>query len=125
MRRLPAGLIPVAVVGLVWALVAYWPHVRSEFFVILGNRDESGGWYGAWSGFLGGLQVFEWIVLGAFIYWHHTCHDHAWCLRWGKYPAAGGTFRLCRHHHPDLQGSRPHREMIHRMHTEWKHGAGA
>lgn len=102
------------------ACVLWWPHVRDEWFVITGNRDEAGGWYGWWSGQAGGLQVIEWAALGALVYWHHTCHDSPWCLRLGKYPAAAGVFRLCRHHHPDLQGARPHRELIHRMHAEHK-----
>lgn len=119
MRRL-GPFLPIVVLVLLWLAVAYWRHVRNEFFVILGNRNETGGWYGWWSGNAGGLQLLQWAALGAFLWWHHTCHDSPWCLRWGKYPAAGGVFKLCRHHHPDLQGARPHRELIHRMHREWK-----
>ena len=119
MRRYgPPAAVTAAAAAVI--LVAFWPHVRSEFFVILGNRDETGGWYGWWSGNAGGLQLFQWIAIAMFLYWHHTCHGDPWCLRWGKYPAAGGVFRLCRHHHPDLAGTRPRREMIHRMHAEWK-----
>lgn len=118
MRRywLPAVAV---VAGLVLAVV-FWRHVRNEFFVVLGNRNESGGWYGWWSGNAGGLQLLQWGALAAFLYWHHTCHDNPWCLRWGKYEAAGGMFKLCRHHHPDLKGTRPHRQMIHEMHRDWK-----
>lgn len=112
---------PLAVLAaLVYACAVWWPHVRDEFFVIAGNRDEAGGWYGWWSGNAGGLQIFEWAAIGCLVYWHHTCHDSPRCLRLGKYPAAGGLFRLCRHHHPDLQGERPRRELIHRMHREHK-----
>jgi hypothetical protein len=100
------------------ALVTWWPQVRNELFVIVGNRDEPGGWYGFWSGFAGGVRVFEWVVIGGLLYWHHTCHASPWCLRWGKYPAAGGVFRLCHAHHPDLQGGRPRLELIHRLHRE-------
>ena len=120
MRRFPAGFIPVIVLAVAGVSVANWPRIRNEFFVILGNRDEGGGWYGWWSGNAGGLQLFQWAAIAAVLYWHHTCHDSPWCLRWGKYPAAGGVFRMCRHHHPDLRGTRPHREMIHRMHADWK-----
>jgi hypothetical protein len=115
-RWLP--LIPLA--GLACACAAWWPHVRDEFFVILGNRDEAGGWYGSWSGVMGGLQVFQWAVIGGLLYWNHSCHDSPWCLRWGRYPAAGGLFRLCRRHHPDLQGGRPRRDLIHQMHRDHK-----
>lgn len=119
MKRL-IPFAPIAVLAVTGVTVANWPHVRSEFFVILGNRNETGGWYGWWSGNAGGLQLFQWAAIAMFLYWHRTCHGSPWCLRWGKYPAAGGTFRLCRHHHPDLQGTRPHRELIHRMHAEWR-----
>lgn len=120
--RFLAAVLAVAVlaVAVLAAAVWYWPHVRDEFFVVLGNRDETGGWYGWWSGNAGGLQIFEWAVLGGLIYWHHTCHDHPMCLRPGKYEAAGGLFKVCRHHHPDLAGRRPHRDLIHRMHREWQ-----
>jgi hypothetical protein len=116
MRRwLP--LVPFAATG--WAAARWWPQVRNEFFVILGNRNESGGWYGFNSGAAGAFYMS--VVPAALIFYcQHTCHDSWRCLRWGKYPAAGGLFRLCRHHHPDLQGQRPHRELIHRMHAEHK-----
>jgi hypothetical protein len=58
-------------------------------------------------------------------WYHHTCHDSPWCLRHGRYPAAGGLFRLCRHHHPDLMGQRPHRELIHRLDREHKARLGS
>jgi hypothetical protein len=115
--RGPAIAAAVLVVAAVTAW-AWWPQVRNEFFVITGNRDEAGGYYGFWSGFAGGVRVFEWPVILGVLYWHHTCHDSPRCLRWGKYPAAGGLFKLCRCHHPDLQGQRPHRELIRRLHHE-------
>lgn len=75
------------------------------------------GWYNFWSGIAGSFLIgaVAWF-LGWYI--HHTCHDSRRCLRLGRYPAAGGLFRLCRHHHPDLRGQRPHRELIARLHRE-------
>jgi hypothetical protein len=74
-------------------------------------------WYDLWSGFAASYPYL--LIPGAVLwYLHHTCHDHLLCVRWGKYPAAGGLFRLCRHHHPDLAGQRPHRELIARLHRE-------
>lgn len=115
----------LALVLLALACVTWWPHIRNEFFVIAGNRNEAGGWYGYWSGQAGGLRVFEWPVIIGLLYWHHTCHESPWCLRWGKYPAAGGLFKLCAFHHPDLQGARPHHDLIRRLHREHKATAGA
>jgi hypothetical protein len=95
----------------------YWPQARNEFFVLLGSRNETGGWYGFHSG-AGGALYMQLLPVAILFYCHHTCHDSWKCLRWGKYEAAGGMFRLCRHHHPDLDGERPRRDLIHRMHRE-------
>lgn len=108
------ALTAVAVAAWIW-----WPHLRNEFFVLLGSRDEAGGWYGFNSGAGGAFYMS--VVPASLVFWYqHTCHDSPRCLRWGKYPAAGGIFRLCRRHHPDLQGQRPHRELIRRLHDEHK-----
>jgi hypothetical protein len=115
-----ARALPIALAApLLGALVTWWPRVRNEFFVLLGSRNESGGWYGFNSGAAGAFYMSALPALGL-LWYHHTCHDSPWCLRWGKYPAAGGLFRLCRHHHPDLQGKRPRRELIHRLHAAHK-----
>jgi hypothetical protein len=78
----------------------------------------TGPWYGFWSGFGGSVPDIAIITGASAWYLNHTCHDHPTCLRWGKYPAAGGLFKLCRHHHPDMKGNKPDREMIHRLHRE-------
>jgi hypothetical protein len=108
---------------LIGACVTWWPQIRNEFFVLLGSRNEAGGWYGFNSG-AGGAFYMSVIPAALIFYYQHTCHASPWCLRWGKYEAAGGLFRLCRHHHPDLQGQRPHRDLIHRLHTEHKARTG-
>jgi hypothetical protein len=110
------GLLLI-VAGIAAAVIWHeWLH--HWVFVILGSRNEAGAWYGFWSGFGGSVPDIS-IIAGALVwYLNHTCHDHPGCLRWGKYPAAGGLFRLCHVHHPDLQGKRPHRELIHRLHRE-------
>ena len=79
------------------------------------------GWYNFWSGVGGSFLIASvtWLFAGFPLwYYHHSCHDHPACLRWGKYAAAGGTFKLCWKHHPDM-GVKPHRELIHRLHREW------
>lgn len=121
MKRWVRWVLLVPLGASIWAVATWWPHVRNEFFVVSGSRDEAGGWYGFHSG-IGGAAYIGVLPAIALVYYHHTCHDSPWCLRWGRYPAAGGLFRLCRRHHPDLRGSRPHRELIHRMHAEHKQG---
>src|SRR5690348_10908503 len=78
-------------------------------------------WYNFWSGWAGSFAVGL-IAYFTLFYWHHTCHAAWYCFRWGKFPAAGGTFMLCHKHHPDLVGKRPYLELIHRLHREHTHG---
>lgn len=107
-------------IAAVWAIVYGWPAIRNETFVLLGSRYEAGAWYGVWSGFFGAIQPT--LAGTAILLWyHHTCHAGPWCLRWGKYEAAGGVFRLCRHHHPDLKDHEgPRHDLIAKLHAEWK-----
>lgn len=90
--RLSAVLTAVAVVVL---LAWYWPHVRDEFFVLLGSRDESGGWYGFNSGVAGATYIGI-IPAGLLLYWHHTCHVSN-CLRPGRHRVDGSPW--CNRHH--------------------------
>jgi hypothetical protein len=87
------------------------------YFALTGAAYEPGKAYGFWSGF-GGTVLFSAVIMSPVWWWHHTCHDSARCLRLGRYPAAGGVFRLCARHHPDFGGEKPRRELIHRMHRE-------
>jgi hypothetical protein len=79
------------------------------------------GWYNFWSGIAGSFLVGA-VVFGVTFWWRGTCHSSWRCLRHGRYAAAGGMYKLCHRHHPDLRGVKPHRELIHRLHAEWKHG---
>ncbi len=123
MKRILGPLAILAAGVIACLLLEYWPHVRDEFFVLLGSRDETGGWYGFNSGTAGAFYMSV-IPAGLLLYWHSTCHDSPWCLRIAKYEAAGGVFKVCRHHHPDMRehtGTR--RELIRRMHREWQERA--
>jgi len=78
-------------------------------------------WYNFWSGIAGSFLVGA-VVFAITFWWRSTCH-HSWrCWRRGRYEAAGGMFKLCHRHHPDLRGQKPHRALIDRLHAEWKHG---
>lgn len=91
-RTITAAILAVTA----WACATWWPHIRAEFFVLLGNRDEAGGWYGFWSGFGGALQVFTLTFGTLALYWHHTCHVSS-CLLPGRHIVDGS--RWCNHHH--------------------------
>lgn len=72
--------------------------------------------YDFWSGIAGSFIIGV-IVWTALWWFHGTCHASPWCFRFGRHPAADGTFKLCWKHHPDM-GERPRLEMIHRLHRE-------
>lgn len=114
-------LFAAAACAVIYLLARYWAHVRNEFFVLLGSRNEAGGWYGFHSG-AGGAFWMSAIPAGLLLYWHHTCQHSAWCLRWGKYAVAGGVGRKCRWHHPDLRDHprEHHGQVLDRLHEEWK-----
>jgi hypothetical protein len=119
---------PILIVGLICAavaVIALWVihsrQVGSWLQVHTGITNESGAYYGFWSGF--GSDITEFGILGAIgagIYQlvrKYNCHEPG-CWRVRPHPAAGGQFLLCYRHHPDYQGRKPTRELIERLHRE-------
>ena len=80
---------------LVFTCWIHWAQIRNEFFVILGSRNEAGGWYGFNSGAAGAfyMSVIPAVLL---LYWHHSCHVGR-CLLPGRH-LVDGT-RWCNRHH--------------------------
>jgi hypothetical protein len=117
---LAAGLAFAAAATIVaWVLnagpVNHWLGIHT------GTLNETGPYYGFWSGF--GSDLAEFSILGAIgtgvyqLVKKYNCHEPG-CWRVGTHPAAGGQFLLCYHHHPDYQGKKPTHEMIERLHRE-------
>jgi len=116
-----AALLFAAAVGVVfWVLnagpVDHWLAVHT------GTINETGPYYGFWSGF--GSDLAEFGVIGAIatgtyqLVKRYNCHEPG-CWRVGTHPAAGGQFHLCYRHHPDFQGQKPTHEMIAQLHQEY------
>ncbi len=117
----------IAVAALVCAAsaaIALWvfdPQFGHWLQVHTGTVNESGVYYGFWSGF--GSDLEEFGILGAAgagiyqLFKKYNCHEPG-CWRVGQYPAAGGQFLLCHRHHPDYQGRKPTHELIQRLHRE-------
>jgi hypothetical protein len=86
-----------------------------------GTINETGPYYGFWSGF--GSDLTEFAVIGTIatgvyqLVKKYNCH-YPGCWRVGNHPAAGGQFSLCYRHHPDYQGKKPTNELIQRLHRE-------
>lgn len=87
---------------------------------LFGLDNAAGPWYLFWSGIAGSFLV-NLATFFLVFYLHHTCHAGR-CWRWAKYPAAGGAFKVCRHHHPDLDGAKPSGEHIAAVHRAWREG---
>jgi hypothetical protein len=99
-----------------------------HFLVHIGGVDYGlpygkWGWYNFWSGIAGSFLVAA-VVWGATKYWYGTCHHSLFCLRRGQFAAAGGVFKTCAVHHPDIDHTKPRHEEIARLHAEWKHMMG-
>jgi hypothetical protein len=94
-----------------WAPVAAWTTRWT------GQDEEAGGHYGFWSGFGGALP--DVLIASGLLawYWRGTCHN-AGCWLPGKHEAAGGLFKMCRWHHPDIAGRKVDHHLIHRLHRE-------
>jgi len=97
------------------SLFGHWLQVHT------GTINESGPYYGFWSGFGSDLEEFGILgAVGAAIYQlvkKYNCHEPG-CWRIGQHPAAGGQFLLCYRHHPDYQGRKPSHELIQQLHRE-------
>jgi hypothetical protein len=118
-------VIVAALICAVVAVIAFWViHSRQVGYwlqVHTGTINESGPYYGFWSGFGSDLEEFGILgAIGAGIYQiikKYNCHEPG-CWRIGQHPAAGGQFLLCYRHHPDYVGRKPTHELIQRLHRE-------
>jgi len=114
-----AAASAVVVVAALWVrhvhVVADWLQVHT------GIVNETGPYYGFWSGFGSDLEEFGIFgAIGAAVYQlvkKYNCHEPG-CWRIGQHAAAGGQFLLCYRHHPDYQGRKPTHELIERLHRE-------
>jgi hypothetical protein len=115
-----AGSSVVIAAG-VAAWVVYANTVNHWLAVHTGTVNESGPYYGFWSGF--GSDLAEFGILGAIgtgiyqVVKKYNCHEPG-CWRIGTHPAAGGQFLLCYRHHPDYHGIKPSHDLIVRMHRQ-------
>jgi hypothetical protein len=115
-----AGLSTL-VAATIMAWVFFAGPINHWLAVHTGTINESGPYYGFWSGF--GSDLAEFGILGAAgtaIYQlvkKYNCHEPG-CWRVGTHAAAGGQFLLCYRHHPDYHGIKPSHDLIVRMHRQ-------
>lgn len=83
------------------------PQIWHWIEIHTGTINESGPYYGFWSGF--GSDIQEFAIIGLFfgLLKHHNCGQKG-CLRVGRlhdFKMGEITHKLCRHHHPFHKGS--------------------
>jgi hypothetical protein len=110
--RVLIGLVAIVVLSVLFAGAhAAWWH---WFEVHTGTVNETGPYYGFWSGF--GSDIGEaTLVVGVVGIWrHHNCHVKR-CPRLGR-PVEGTPYVACPRHHPAHSGKKRSitHEMLHR-----------
>ena len=114
-----AAIIVVAVIFTIWHNF-YW----HWFEVHSGTVNESGPYYGFWSGFGSDLGEAT-IVVGIVATWrHHNCHVKG-CARLGR-KVDGTPYLACPKHHPDHKGYKRNvtLEELHIAHKKAKNSKG-
>ena len=109
---------PLAVLAVVVGTGAWWDTGGQHWFayqtgVYCGSTGQR---YCYWSGF---GSVLPWalftmggVFAGVLLFFRHVnCHTPG-CPRVGRYPMAGGEFKVCGHHHPGWEGKHPTWEQI-------------
>ena len=113
--------LPVVATTVVVAWILHAQFVNHWLAVHTGTINETGPYYGFWSGFgsdLTELGIIGVVSTGVYqLVKKYNCHEPG-CWRVGAHPAAGGRFLLCYRHHPDYEGVKPTHEMIARLHHE-------
>ncbi|HEY5092403.1 MAG TPA: hypothetical protein VII60_03990 [Acidimicrobiales bacterium] len=100
--KLGIAFVAIAVIAVVFAT---WHDFYIHWFQVhTGTINESGPYYGFWSGF--GSDIGEaTIVVGLVtVYRHHNCHVKG-CARLGR-RVDGTPYVACPKHHPDHQGGK-------------------
>jgi hypothetical protein len=103
-KRIITWALALIVVVFVIVMIAFWTDTAHWFLRYTGADEESGSWYGFWSGFGGSIPDF--LIIGSIItiYRHHNCHVNG-CLRLGK-PVEGTPYLACPIHHPAHHGEK-------------------
>jgi hypothetical protein len=100
--KLGVLLVSILVIAV---LLGVWHDLTFRWFEVhTGTVNESGPYYGFWSGF--GSDIGEaTLIAGVFAAWrHHSCHVRG-CARLGR-QVEGTPYLACPKHHPDHKGTR-------------------
>ena len=82
-------------------LFVNWDPVRHWTAIHIGSINESGPFYGFWSGF--GSDISEFAIAVGIYTGVRKVNCHSWrCWRIGHHPLEGTPYHLCKKHHPDV-----------------------
>lgn len=99
-------------------MIHFWHEIFLWFAIHTGTYNESGPYYGFFSGF--GSDIGEITLIGALLvgYRKINCHVNG-CRRIGHYPLEGTPYKLCRRHHPGIPNKVTHADIL-RLHKKQK-----
>lgn len=102
--RIKIGVLLVVVAALALVFAGFHAALWHWFEIHTGTVNESGPYYGFWSGF--GSDIGEaTLIVGVAAAWrHHNCHVRG-CARLGR-PVDGTPYVACPRHHPAHQGAK-------------------
>ncbi len=123
MKRLALGSLVLLVLVALVLLIVFFAFLRHWAAIHTGTLNESGPYYGFWSGFGSDLGEATLIVaVGVGVYTgvrKANCHTKG-CWRIGHHPLEGTPYHLCRHHHPDVPTQGASHEHILEQHRKYK-----
>lgn len=101
MKNAPFVLVGLVVAAGLVILIVNFDVIRHWTAVHIGSVNESGPFYGFWSGFGSDISEFA-IAVGIYTGVRKVnCHSRR-CWRIGHHPLAGTPYHLCKLHHPDV-----------------------
>ncbi|MGD0056113.1 MAG: hypothetical protein ABSC34_11840 [Acidimicrobiales bacterium] len=100
-QKIAVGLVGLFVVAAIVLLVLNFDVARHWTAIHIGSINETGPFYGFWSGF--GSDIGEGaIAVGVYTGVRKVnCHSRK-CWRIGHHPLEGTPYHLCKYHHPDV-----------------------
>jgi hypothetical protein len=100
-QKILTGIAGLVIVTVIVLLLVNFDVVRHWTAIHIGSVNESGPFYGFWSGFGSDISEFA-IAVGIYTGVRKVnCHS-ARCWRIGHHPLDGTPYHLCRVHHPDV-----------------------
>src|SRR5271165_2985336 len=122
LKRLGLGSLVLFILVALVLLIAFFAFLRHWMAVHTGTLNESGPYYGFWSGF--GSDLGEATLIGAVGVGVYTgvrkanCHTKG-CWRIGHYPLEGTPYHLCTHHHPGVPTKSASHKLILEQHRKY------